>query len=260
MNNQTVNDKSEIDLLHLLKVLWHRAWIVILVMLLVGAIAFSYAFFFITPTYQATAMMYVNNNSISSSVSEIISSSQLVAAQELLETYIVILTSRTTLEQVIETAGLNYNYRELRGMISAGSVNETEIFSITVTSEDPEEAALIANTIVKVLPDRISNIIEKANVRTVDDAVVPTGKAAPSLTKYAAIGMLLGAVLSCAVIIIYDMMDTTMRGEEYLTQNHPDIPVLAIVPDMYESKKRPYSYYYSGYGRSSAKSRGGNQQ
>ena len=50
MNNQAVNDKSEIDLLHLLKVLWHRAWLVVLVMLLLGAIAFSYAYFFITPT------------------------------------------------------------------------------------------------------------------------------------------------------------------------------------------------------------------
>lgn len=256
MNNQTVNDKSEIDLLRLLRVLWHRAWLVVLVMLLLGAIAFSYAFFFITPTYQATAMMYVNNNSISSSVSEIISSSQLTAAKGLLETYVVILKSRTTLEQVIDEAGLNYSYAQLNGMVSASSVNETEIFSIDVTSTDPVEAATIANTIVKVLPDRISDVIEKANVRTVDEAVIPVNKAAPSLTKYAIIGMLIGAVITCAFIIVLDMMDTTMRGEEYLTQNYPDIPVLAIVPDMYESKKRPYSYYYSSYGRSSSKSRG----
>ena len=255
MNNQAVNDKSEIDLLHLLKVLWHRAWLVVLVMLLLGAIAFSYAYFFITPTYQATAMMYVNNNSISSSVSEIISSSQLTAARGLLDTYITILKTRTTLELVIEEAGLSCSYAQLSSMISAGAVNETEIFSINVTSTDPEEAAIIANTIVKVLPDRISDIIEKANVRTVDEAVIPVSKAAPSLTKYAVIGMLIGAVITCAFIIILDMMDTTMRGEEYLTQNYPDIPVLAIVPDMYESKKRPYSYYYSSYGRSSSKSR-----
>jgi len=61
--------------------------------------------------------------------------------------------------------------------------------------------------------------------------------------------MLVGFVLTCGIIIIIDLMDTTMRSEDYLTQNYPEIPVLAIVPDMYETKKRSYSYYYS-YGGS----------
>ena len=68
-----------------------------------------------------------------------------VAARNLVDTYIIILNSRKTLNKVNNEAGLDYDYEDLESMISADAVNHTELFSIAVTSEDPEEAALIAN-------------------------------------------------------------------------------------------------------------------
>ena len=64
-NTPTVNDEIEIDLLHIVKILWQKIWIIIISMVLLGAALFSYAVFMITPQYQAKAMMYVNNSSIS---------------------------------------------------------------------------------------------------------------------------------------------------------------------------------------------------
>lgn len=248
MSNRNVNDKSEIDLLHLVKVLWQKAWLIVLVMVLLGALAFSYAMFLVTPMYEATAKMYVNNNALSIGAANI-SLSDISAAKELLNTYVEILKTRETLEQVINNTGVDYTYEELLEMVSASSVNDTEIFAITVTSPDPNEAKLIVDEIVNILPDRIANIIVDTTPAMVDSAVTPIEKASPSYTRYAIVGMLIGAVLTCGILIIIDMMDTTMRSEDYLTQNYSDIPVLAIVPDMYEAKKRSYSYYYS-YGGS----------
>ncbi|MBQ4055143.1 MAG: hypothetical protein IJD17_05470 [Clostridia bacterium] len=248
MNNRNTNDKSEIDLLHLVKLLWSKAWLIVLVMILLGALAFSYAMFFVTPMYQATAKMYVNNKSISVG-SSVLSISDISAAKELLNTYVEILHTRETLEVVIENTGVEYTYEQLSRMISASSVNDTEIFAITVTGPDPKEAKDIVDEIVKILPDRITNVITDTQPRLVDKAVTPVNRSSPSYTRYAVIGMLVGFVLTCGIIIIIDLMDTTMRSEDYLTQNYPEIPVLAIVPDMYETKKRSYSYYYS-YGGS----------
>ena len=247
MNNRN-NDRSEIDLLHLVKLLWSKAWLIVLVMILLGALAFSYAMFFVTPMYQATAKMYVNNKSISVG-SSVLTISDISAAKELLNTYVEILHTRETLEVVIENTEVDYTYEQLSRMITASSVNDTEIFAITVTGPDPAEAKVIVDEIVEILPDRITNIITDTQPRLVDDAVTPVNRSSPSYTRYAIIGMLVGAVLTCGIIIIIDMMDTTMRSEDYLTQNYSEIPVLAIVPDMYETKKRSYSYYYS-YGGS----------
>ena len=41
INTQVTNEEFEIDLLQLIKVLWQKAWVIVLSMILVGAIAFS---------------------------------------------------------------------------------------------------------------------------------------------------------------------------------------------------------------------------
>jgi capsular polysaccharide biosynthesis protein len=248
MNNQTKlpldNNEIEIDLLHLVKILWQKAWMIALCALLLGAITFSYAFFFITPQYQAKAMMYVNNNALSlGGTSVSISASEITAARSLLDTYVIILKSRTTMEQVLEQSGLDYSYSQIASMVDATPVNSTEVFQITATCADPAEAELIVDTIVTILPDRIADIVDGSSVRLVDRAVLPTARFSPSYSRYAMIGLLLGFVLSCGYIIVVDLMDTTIRDEDYLYQRY-SIPVLAVVPDAYDTRKGSYSHYY----------------
>ena len=148
-------DYYEIDLLQVFHTLWHHLWVIILSAILGAAMLFSYATFLVTPKYEAQAMMYVNNSSFSrGNTNAAISNAELIAAQSLVDTYIIILNSRATLDEVISSAALDYSSEELKDMLSAESVNNTEVFSITITSESPQEAALIANTILDILPDK----------------------------------------------------------------------------------------------------------
>ena len=252
MNNRKKDD-IEIDLLHLMKVLWHRAWAIVLAMLLGGGAAFAYTCYLVTPLYQASALMYVNNSSITVG-STSVSLSDLSASQTLVDTYIVILKTRLTLNEVIERAGLDYSYEELCGMISASPVNSTEIFEITVTSPSPEEAEHVANTIVRVLPEKISEVMDGSSVRTVDYAVRPTGKSSPSFTMNVALGLLIGMVFSCGVIVLLDLLDEQIRDEEYLTQTF-GLPVLAAAPDLVKSGTSS-RYGYSGYHAAVGKGKG----
>ena len=59
-NNQ--NGEMEIDLLQLFRALWRNALVIILVAIIFGGIAFGGTFMFISPKYEASAMMYVNNS------------------------------------------------------------------------------------------------------------------------------------------------------------------------------------------------------
>ena len=226
----------EIDLLRLVKALWHRAWAVVLAIFLCGVAGFTWSAYLATPLYKAETLLYVNNSSFSvGSTSFSISSPELTAAQSLVETYIVILETRTTLEDVIDEAELTYSYSELLEMIDAQAVNNTEIFSVTVTSESPQEAELIANTIAQILPGKISNIVEGSSVRVVDYAVVPMHQSFPSVTMYAAAGALLGLIISCFVIILLELFDDQIKDEGCLTQTY-DIPILATIPDLLSNK------------------------
>ena len=213
-----------------------------LVTLITAAMAFAGTKLFITPLYTANAMMYVNNSSISVGSTQV-NLSDLTAAQSLVETYMVILKTRGTLEEVIKEANLPYDYEQLSGMIEAGAVNSTEVFSISVTSASPEEAEKIANTIAELLPNRIADIVEGSSVRIVDYAVVPSKKTSPSLSKNTMLGAMLGFVLSCGVFTVLYLLDDVVHNEDYVRVTF-DLPLLAVVPDLTEKNSKSNYYYY----------------
>ncbi len=248
------NGEMEIDLLQLFRALWRNALVIILVAILFGGIAFGGTYLFISPKYEASAMLYVNNSSVTlGNTSVSITSGELSAAQTLVSTYIVILKSRTTLDEVIQESGVPYTVEQVSNMVSASAVSGTGIFKVTVQSSSPTEAELLANTIARVLPDRISDIVDGSSVRVVDYAIVPAHRSSPSYTKNTAIGVLAGVVLVAGIICLREILtsgeDVIVHSSDDLAELFPDIPVLAVVPDMrMTSKKGYYSAYSSYYG------------
>lgn len=237
------NEEAEIDLLQLAAVLWQNIIAIILAALIFGGAAYGATRAFVTPLYNSRAYMYVNSSNISLGGAKLsISSSELTAAKSLVDTYIVILNTRLTLEEVIERANVNYTYDQLKRMISASSVNGTEIFYIDVTSPDSAEAELLANTIAQVLPDKISSVVDGSSVRIVDYAVRATTRKSPSYTGNAVKAALAGAVLAVGLFTLLFLMDEQIHDTDYLTKNY-DIPVLANIPDLLAKQGGTYYYY-----------------
>ncbi len=244
-DNVKAQDYYFIDLLHVVKHIWKKIWLILLVSFLGGIIAFSYANFFITPEYSSSVMLYVNNSSFSlGSANFSISSSELIAAQSLVKTYSEILKNKTTLNKVISKAELEgYTWRDLYYMIDASSVNDTEILRVTVTTDDPYLAAEIVNTIAEVLPDTISEIIEGSSMKVVDTGAVEEKKVYPSITRFTAVGLLFGAVFALVVVVIIALLDDTIHDDEYILRTY-DYPVLAKVPNLLGTSDKHYAYYY----------------
>ena len=234
---------EKIDVLELFITLFKKLWIIAISTVLAGLIVGGYAFFFVPPKYQASAMLYVNNNSVSVSGTSF-DLSDLNAAKSLVSTYSVILHSRNVLDDVIEESGVDYSYNELNSMITAAPVDSTEIFRVVVTSTNPDEAELIANSICSILPKKISSIVESSSVRIVDFAVRPESKSSPNITMYALVGMIVGFVISCVVIVILKLFDNSINGEDYLINNYK-YPVLGVIPDFNDNHQKNKYYSYS---------------
>ncbi len=246
-------DYIELDVYKLFSMLWHKIWIILLCAILGGGSFFLTAAYAIQPMYTADATLYVNNNSLAVDDTKLsISQGDLTAAQSLIETYGVILKSRTTLNEVIEQSGLNYTYDELVKMISSEAINATELFHVEVTCASPEDAELLANTIAKVLPEKISAIVDGSSVRVVDNAVTPAQQSSPNVVLDTVLGTLLGGFLACAVIVIRELKDDQIRGTDYVIQNY-EKPVLAVIPDL-KSKNSTDKYGGGYYAKSSYES------
>ena len=249
MNEQAIDKEFlELDVLQMFRALWKRMWLLLLSMIVFGAAMFWYSSFIIPPKYVARAMLYVNNSSISVGGAQIsISSQDIIAAKSLVNTYVVILKSRNVLQDVIEETGVDYSYSQLKAMISAEAVESTEVFEVCVKSTDPAEAKLIADAICRLLPEKVEDVVDGSSVRIVDRAVKPASKSSPSVTKFTAIGMLIGLVVSVIFVIVLELFDQYIRSEDYLLQTFPDIPVLGVIPDLDSSGHHRDRYYSSHY-------------
>jgi len=240
MNETQRRDIIDIDIRRLFFAIWEHIWIILLTGVILGGLAFGYVYMFITPTYEASVQIYVNNQQTDGSA---FSSSQITAAQDLAYTYMVILGSRNVLNDVAENTGLGYTGSQLRGMIRASTVNGTEVFQVVVRSTNYKHAAIIANGIADVLPGKIAAVVDGSSARVVDYAVENPNPVGPDYEKYVTLGVLAGLLFSAAIVVIRDLMDTTIKTEEYLTVIYNKIPLLAVIPGT-ESNK---SSYYKGY-------------
>ena len=247
-NKNTKNEEIEIDLSRLFAAVVKRSWLIAAVALLCAVVTLAGTILFVAPKYQSSAMIYVNNSSLSIGDVSVggITSGDISASKSLVKTYIVILTTRETLNDVIDYADVDLTYSELKGMIKAEAVDSTEVFRVTVTSEDPEEATKIASAIAYILPRRISNIIQGTSAVVVDSAVMPTGASSPNYTKNTMVGFLFGIMAVMALIVLRELLDNTIRSEEDVTQNCQH-PILAPVPDLVSSGKGgQYGYARDG--------------
>lgn len=232
-----------IDILHLAKSLWRRAWVIGLSGLLAAVAGLLISAFCIAPTYSSHIKLYVNNSSFTlGNANFSISSSELIAAQSLVKTYGEILDSRSTLERVVEKAEVAHTWEDVSEMITYAPANGTEIMRVTVTCEDPYEASKIANTIAEVLPMRISEIIDGASMTVVDSAIPKLEKVAPSITKYTAIGLVLGVLISVSVLVVLALLDDTIHDEEYILRTY-NYPILGKVPNLVNVGGKAYGYY-----------------
>ena len=238
------NEEIELDLGRLIHAVLNRAWLVCLITVLCAVIAIAGTYFLITPQYQASAKFYVNNNSrLPGDSAASMSSGDLSTSRNLVDSYMVILNTKETILDVIDYAESTLSYKVVKDMIAAKAVNETEIFEVTITSPDPEEALQLADAISVVLPKRISTIIDGTSAKVVETAVLPAKPSSPSYPKNAVIGALLGFVMIAAIIVLREIFDVTIRSEEDINQccKHP---ILAAVPDM-SAPSKGGSYYDS---------------
>lgn len=238
--------RSGPDIIAMLRELWRNILVIVLVSVLSGAVAFGYTFFFVKPQYSAVTTLYVNNKAFSQNGTYTLSSG--LSTESLVGLYRLIINSRTTLEEVADEAGIDLSSSSLRKMISTSN-SGFGAFDITVTSSDPAQAELIANTIAKILPDRIANIIDGSSVRVIDYAIIPSSRSSPDYIKSTGLGILIGVAASAALILLkaflFQHSDLSIHSSDELKQLFPDLAVLASIPDMRLNGKN--AYYYSSY-------------
>ncbi len=242
--NEIINEKEpgmELNLQDLLQA-YLRRWKLIAVCVILGiAIAFGITAFCITPMYQASITLYVNNNRATEG-KENLSSADLSASIYLVKGYMAVATSDPVLEKTVVKLNNQYSAEDILEAISVEQVEETGIFALHVTLDDPEGAARIANALAEVIPAEGPQVIEGTSAKLVNTAKVPTSPSSPSYPSNLLLGAAGGLLLAVVYVTILFLKDTRIKDENDLMDMF-DLPILGRIPDLDgEFAGKSYSY------------------
>lgn len=219
------NDEVEIDIGHILSILWEKILVIIATGIIVGLAGFLVSKFLITPKYESETKLYVLNraNDSATTLSDVQLSTQLT------KDYQILVTSAPVMNQVIKELGLNMKDSELASTISVDTPSDTRVLQITVTSDDPKRAKDIADKVAQVSSKKICDIMKIEQVNVIEEGSMSEEPAVDTVQKWTLIGLALGIVLSCAVIIIRSMLDDTVKTTEDV-EKYFDLSTLAVIP------------------------------
>lgn len=250
INAISEQEDDEIDLLPLLQALKKKLGLIIVITVIAAALAFAVAKFIIPPTYRTSFTVYVNNKTDSGETTAL-SSSDITAAKSLASTYAEIISGRGVLTSAASKCGFNsMKYGELKELVEAKTSSSTEIITVYVKGSSPENALYFAEAIAQVASGQVSEIVDGSSMRVVDEPYLPEGVFSPNSLKVAAIAAVAACFAVCAVIVIKELMDDSVK-DEHMLEDRSGIPVLGSIPDFDSASKKAYGYY--GYGDRPAK-------
>ena len=219
------NDEIEIDLGKVLEAI-KKFWALLLaVTLICGLLGFLFSSFAMTKKYNASVDMIVNT----SSDANLVSNDQVNSAKNLVTTYSFIITGSTVLSQVVQNLGLDMTYEELAKHISVDAVTDTQVFTVSVTTDDLELSKKIVREIIKIAPAEIDKAVEAGSCRIVSDLDYKNTPVSPDVGKYTAVAAFAGFLLAMAYAL-YRVLSRTFIVTEKDVTKQLEVPVLGVIP------------------------------
>ena len=219
----------EIDVLQLLKILWKRKFLIALVAIVTGVVAFAYSSFIVKPEYTSTTRIYVVNRNQGDKPG--LTNQDLQAGSYLVKDYREIILSQDVLEKVATDLKLDLPSKGLASKIKVTVPADTRIVSISVTDRAPEEASRIANSLREVAAQKIISVTRVSDVTTLEEARPAISPSSPNIRRNTMIGFLAGAVVMIVTVLLIELLDTRVKRPEEV-EDVMQIALLGVVPNL----------------------------
>lgn len=227
MNNSVEKSQNTIDLSRLVALLRKHFKMLIVWTLLAGILGFTIAQFVVVPRYTATTEILVNQKHSNENNGQAYTNQQ--ADIQMINTYKDLITNQVILNKVSHELNSTATAREygrpynmpvakLKNAIKISNQQNSQVFSVAVETDDPSLSAATANTIAQVFKKQIKKIMSVNNVTIVSRAAAPDSPSFPNVKLFTLTGAILGLLLSVIYLIIKDLMDTTVKDDDFMTK------------------------------------------
>lgn len=238
-NEYTENDTRQLDLRVLVSDLLKEAkrlfWLGVLAVVLCVAALCWRSYYFYTPTYRASATftVYVTNP-----LQAEVRTYNSATAEQMAKTFPYILTSGALNDLVTRELGIS-----AMPAVSASVHPNTNIFTLSVTSTDPQLAYDVLNAVILYYPEVAEFVVGPTVMNLLDESGVPTTPVnSRSYTSSVKKGVLLGVALWLAVSMLFVTTRTTIHDESEL-KRLMNLPCIGVFPLVRGYKKKAAGTY-----------------
>ena len=236
----STKDNEQLDIKRMIEVVLDRIVTIAVVTLIFGLIFFAVSEYFITPKYESSVTIYVNNRSKDINEAGVTKtlSSDITASQQLVPTYIEMLKSNSVLGQVSDIVEKKtkqkFSEKKIREMMTAEAVSNTEIIKVSIRTEEAALARDIADAVGQVAEEKIPEFIQPSQVNIIDKAETAHNPVSPNVRNNIILGAIIGFILSISVIILKEIFDVRVKSTDDLVARF-SYPVLGAIPEIYVS-------------------------
>ena len=238
---QQNNEEVTIDLRRLFILIKKHLISILIWMIGLGLIAYGVSEYVLVPKYTASTQLLVNRKSADTNLAytnqqadinvvttykDIITSRVILkGASKYLANPVTLVKKATPAKKAVkakpavykrESKSYSVSASELSSAVSVTTTTSSQVFTLSATAETPAKAQAIANAVAKEFKEQIPKIMDVNNVTIVAEASKGT-KSYPKVKMITAVGVLAGLVISLLIIIIKDLLDTTVREDSFMT-------------------------------------------
>lgn len=192
-----------------LRVAKQLLWLGVALVLLATAALSGWTYLSYTPKYQATASFTVY---VSNPLQAEIRTYNTATAEQMAKTFPYILTSGALSDMVMQELGIS-----AMPTVSASVLENTNIFTLTVTSGDPQLAYDVLNAVIEYYPNVAEFVVGPTTMNLLDESGVPSAPA-NSRNYGSAVkkGVAAGLVVWIAIVLLFALMRSTVHNEAEL--------------------------------------------
>ncbi|WP_462410334.1 YveK family protein [Neobacillus sp. Marseille-QA0830] len=226
--------EETISLKELFETLKKRLSLIVSITLIAAIVSGVVSYFFLTPIYQASTQILVNQTKNDQSL---YSTNEVQTNLQLINTYNVIIKSPAILDKVAEELDLNMTTSELNGKITVGSEKDSQVVNVSVQDPDPKTAATIANKTAEVFKQQIVQIMNVNNVSVLAWADVPANSSPikPRPLLNVAIAIVVGLMAGVGLAFLLEYLDNTIKNEQDI-EKQLELPILGVISQIDDDK------------------------
>ncbi|MGX7014868.1 YveK family protein [Vagococcus silagei] len=222
--------EETISLQDVFKLLKQKILFVLTAMLLGLGVSAVLTFFVITPKYSATTQLIATMPA-----SDNLNADSINTNLMMINTYKDFISGNVVTEEASEKLADKTSFKrtapEIKEMVTVEQTQNSQMFSINVKSENPTEAAQLANIVAEIFQKEAKKYTNVDKVSIISEADRPDSPVSPNKLLNLAIGAVLGIIVGVGLAFLSELLNRTIKSENYIVEEL-GLPILGVIPKL----------------------------